>query len=110
MSLGAPELIIILLIVLVLFGYKKLPDASRSLGRSLRIFKGEMKGMKEDDLGTRPPATDRSVPVVTRPTPPGPAAWIGRSPAADAQPEAYAGPEDRAAARSTTVAPQGEMA
>ncbi len=49
MGFGAPELIIVLLIVLVLFGYKKLPDASRALGRSLRIFKGEMKGMKDDD-------------------------------------------------------------
>ena len=49
MGFGAPELIIVLLIVLILFGYKKLPDASRALGRSLRIFKGEMKGMKDDD-------------------------------------------------------------
>jgi len=37
------------LIVLVLFGYKKLPEMSRSVGRSLRIFKTEMKGMTEDD-------------------------------------------------------------
>jgi sec-independent protein translocase protein TatA len=37
----------------LLFGYKKLPDASRSLGRSLRIFKGEMKGMKDDDVRTK---------------------------------------------------------
>src|SRR5215213_4794014 len=49
LGLGAPELILILLAILLLFGYKKLPDASRSLGRSLRIFKGEMKGMKDDD-------------------------------------------------------------
>lgn len=48
-SLGALEIALIILAVLVLFGYKKLPDASRSLGRSLRIFKGEMKGMKDDD-------------------------------------------------------------
>jgi sec-independent protein translocase protein TatA len=48
-SLGAPEIILIILAILLLFGYKKLPDASRSLGRSLRIFKGEMKGMKSDD-------------------------------------------------------------
>ncbi len=41
--------IIIALIFMVLFGYKKLPDASRSLGRSLRIFKTEIKGMGEDD-------------------------------------------------------------
>ena len=48
--LGAPEIGLIILAILLLFGYKKLPDASRSLGRSLRIFKGEMKGMKDDDV------------------------------------------------------------
>jgi sec-independent protein translocase protein TatA len=49
MNLGPMEIGLIILAVLLLFGYKKLPDASRSLGRSLRIFKGEMKGMKDDD-------------------------------------------------------------
>ena len=49
MSFGPLEIALILLAILLLFGYKKLPDASRSLGRSLRIFKGEMKGMKDDD-------------------------------------------------------------
>jgi len=53
MNLGPLEIGLIILAVLLLFGYKKLPDASRSLGRSLRIFKGEMKGMKEDDVRTR---------------------------------------------------------
>jgi sec-independent protein translocase protein TatA len=53
MNIGAPEIILIVLAILLLFGYKKLPDASRSLGRSLRIFKGEMKGMKDDDLRTK---------------------------------------------------------
>jgi sec-independent protein translocase protein TatA len=61
LGLGAPELIIIVVLVLLLFGYKKLPDASRSLGRSLRIFKGEMKGMKEDDVRTKDAA--RTTPV-----------------------------------------------
>jgi sec-independent protein translocase protein TatA len=50
MNLGAPEIVLIVLAILLLFGYKKLPDASRSIGRSLRIFKGEMKGMKDDDV------------------------------------------------------------
>ncbi len=53
MGLGPLEIALILLAILLLFGYKKLPDASRSLGRSLRIFKGEMKGMKDDDVRTR---------------------------------------------------------
>ena len=56
MSLGPLEIIGILLVILLLFGYKKLPDASRSLGRSLRIFKGEMKGMKDDGRVTDSPA------------------------------------------------------
>ena len=53
MNLGPLEIGLIILAVLLLFGYKKLPDASRSLGRSLRIFKGEMKGMKDDDVRTK---------------------------------------------------------
>jgi sec-independent protein translocase protein TatA len=41
--------IVLAIVVIALFGYKKLPDAARSLGRSLRIFKTEIKGMSEDD-------------------------------------------------------------
>lgn len=41
--------IIILLVVLVLFGYKRMPDAARSLGRSMRIFKSEVDTMRKDD-------------------------------------------------------------
>ena len=41
--------VVLAIIVIALFGYKKLPDAARSLGRSLRIFKTEIKGMGEDD-------------------------------------------------------------
>jgi sec-independent protein translocase protein TatA len=61
LGLGAPELIAICVLILLLFGYKKLPDASRSIGRSLRIFKGEMKGMKDDDVRTKD--TARTTPV-----------------------------------------------
>ena len=53
MNIGAPEIILIILAILLLFGYKKLPAASRSLGQSLRIFKGEMKGMKSDDVASK---------------------------------------------------------
>ena len=65
MNLGPVEIGLIILAVLLLFGYKKLPDASRSLGRSMRIFKGEMKGMKEDDGPTAaaPVATPRELPA-----------------------------------------------
>jgi sec-independent protein translocase protein TatA len=51
MELFSPgHLIILAIVVAVLFfGWKQLPDMARSLGRSLRIFKTEIKGMSEDD-------------------------------------------------------------
>jgi TatA/E family protein of Tat protein translocase len=52
MNLGAREIIVLLVVVLVLFGAKRLPDSARSLGRSMRIFKSEMKEMKADDKPT----------------------------------------------------------
>lgn len=41
--------IVVAIVFLALFGYRKLPDAARSLGRSMRIFKAEMREMREDD-------------------------------------------------------------
>ena len=48
-NLGPTELIIIAVVMILLFGAKKLPDAARSLGRSMRIFKSEVKEMRNDD-------------------------------------------------------------
>jgi sec-independent protein translocase protein TatA len=75
-GLGPLEIGLIILAILLLFGYKKLPDASRSLGRSLRIFKGEMKGMKDDDVRTKDAATTTPVrgEIVAPATPATPAA------------------------------------
>ena len=47
--LGPGELLIIALLILLLFGFKKLPDAARSLGKSARVFKSEVNEMKEED-------------------------------------------------------------
>jgi sec-independent protein translocase protein TatA len=57
--------IIVLLIFAVLFGSRKLPDAARGLGRSLRIFKAEMQSAQEDE--TAPAATAPA--VTTAPAP-----------------------------------------
>jgi sec-independent protein translocase protein TatA len=43
------HLLLILVVVVVLFGSRRLPDAARGLGRSMRIFKAEVKQMKDDD-------------------------------------------------------------
>lgn len=40
---------IIVLLVILLFGAKRLPDAARGVGKSLRIFKAETKGLRDDD-------------------------------------------------------------
>lgn len=48
-NLGGPTFWILLLIIILLFGAAKLPALAKSLGQSARVFKGEMKGMKDDD-------------------------------------------------------------
>jgi sec-independent protein translocase protein TatA len=56
-NLGPTELIIIAVVIILLFGAKKMPDMARSLGRSMRIIKAETKGMKQDGEEGAPPAT-----------------------------------------------------
>jgi sec-independent protein translocase protein TatA len=43
--------VIVIAVFVLLFGAKKLPDAARSLGQSMRIFKSEVKEMKSDSKG-----------------------------------------------------------
>ncbi|MEU5901323.1 Sec-independent protein translocase subunit TatA [Streptomyces venezuelae] len=43
------HLLVVLLVIVVLFGSKKLPDAARSVGKSLRILKSETKALREED-------------------------------------------------------------
>jgi sec-independent protein translocase protein TatA len=62
-GIQAPEIILILLVIVLLFGAKKLPDLARGVGRSLRIFKAETKGMTEDE---------KKVEKAESPTPPAP--------------------------------------
>jgi sec-independent protein translocase protein TatA len=50
------HLLLILVVVVVLFGSRRLPDAARGLGRSMRIFKAEVKQMKDDDVEPGRPA------------------------------------------------------
>ena len=48
-SIAAPELIIVLLVVLLLFGAKRVPEIGRSIGRGLRGFKDTLTAARPDD-------------------------------------------------------------
>jgi sec-independent protein translocase protein TatA len=43
------KILIVAVVIIVLFGSRKLPDAARSLGRSMRILKTEVQGMHDDE-------------------------------------------------------------
>ena len=49
MPIGIPELIIVLVILLVIFGPKRLPGLGRSLGSGMREFKDSIRGRSKDD-------------------------------------------------------------
>ncbi|MDN5685001.1 Sec-independent protein translocase subunit TatA [Corynebacterium glyciniphilum] len=65
---GATEWLIIALVVVLLFSAPKLPTMARSLGRSMRIFKSEMKEMKNDGTPVVPSAAPAPEPKVTPPS------------------------------------------
>lgn len=82
---GGWELLLVVAVIMVLFGYKRLPDATRSLGQSLRIFKAEAKGLREDEPADRQPVPPP--PAVAPPAYPStPAAGQRVEPPAPAQP------------------------
>jgi len=60
-QIGAPEIILILAVVVLLFGAKKLPELARGSGRALRIFKAETKGLMDDDDETAPAGTPKAI-------------------------------------------------
>jgi sec-independent protein translocase protein TatA len=51
-NLGPTELFLVLLVLVLLFGAKKLPELARGSGRALRIFKAETKGLDDEDTWT----------------------------------------------------------
>src|SRR5438270_9414868 len=86
------HLLILAGVFVLLFGAKRLPDGARSLGRSLRIFKTEVKGLGDDDKNETEstPASLTAAPATPPVTPPvAPGATAAAPPAA---------PEDTATA------------
>jgi len=94
MELFTPgHLLVLAIVVAVLFfGWKQLPDMARSLGRSLRIFKTEIKGMSEDDKKraearevATPPAVEPAQPTVAPSVAPAPPVVPADQPSTTAQ-------------------------
>ncbi len=62
-NLGGAEWLILIAIIALLFGAKRLPDAARGLGRSMRIFKAETKGLVGGEVTVS--AADQEAPAIS---------------------------------------------
>lgn len=74
-GLRGQEILIIVILLILVFGWKRLPDAARSLGRSARVFKSEVEEMRKDgkeetaDGTVQSQATDQRPPQQVTPPP-----------------------------------------
>ncbi len=66
---GVWEWVIIAVVVIIFFGANKLPDAARSLGRSMRIFKSEVKELNKENNTTTTTTETPTTPDTTTETP-----------------------------------------
>ncbi len=78
-NMGPGEIILIFILVILLFGAKRLPELARSLGRSIKEFKHATQGLRDeldldkvDEPPRRPQATPRAGENVEKETPPQP--------------------------------------
>jgi sec-independent protein translocase protein TatA len=77
------KILIVAVIIIVLFGSRKLPDAARSLGKSMRILKTEVQGLHEDDEPAAQAAPVTPAPAVA--PAPAPSPLQASAPASDPQ-------------------------
>ena len=68
-AFGWPHLIVLLVVVLVLFGAPKLPGLARSIGQSMRIFRSEVKTMKDESAADEDPTTVENEAAEPEPVP-----------------------------------------
>ena len=92
MRLEGWHIVIIVVLAILLFGAPKLPGLARSVGQSLRIFKSEVRQLKDEDTPARPatdPVTGAVIPPAPgasapAPVPPAPSVPAAPAPAAPA--------------------------
>lgn len=90
-GLRGQEILIIVILLIIVFGWKKLPDAARSLGRSARVFKSEVDEMKRDSQDTGDGTVQSQ--ATPQPTPPAQQPQVSPPPPAQTyQPESFQPP------------------
>ena len=65
-NVGPMEIIVVLIIALIVFGPKKLPELGKSLGKGITEFKGSINGM-HDEAPTQPTAAVEPAPIAVAP-------------------------------------------
>lgn len=86
MKLSPTHIVVLLVLILLVFGANRLPDIARSVGQSMKVFKKEIKDLREEDDDTQPKAQiqqPQEGTYYTRPTQPGQSA--AQSPEGSAQ-------------------------
>ena len=96
------KILIVAVVIIVLFGSKKLPSAARSLGQSMRILKKEVQGLHEDEPEPGPPDAQAAAPAPAEIT----AGAPGEQPARQAQTGAVQQIRDLQRAAATDAAPE----
>lgn len=104
-GLRGQEILIIVILLILVFGWKKLPDAARSLGRSARVFKSEVEEMKKDG---KDPAADATMPGETAEEhrPAQPQQQVAPPPAGGYQQQPYQQPQPQAQPQYEQPQPQ----
>ena len=84
------HIILVIAVLLLLFGARRLPEGARALGRSLRIFKSEMRGMNDDEVAAQAAQSQQATepspqPAALNPAGPPPPAAVASQPSALAE-------------------------
>jgi sec-independent protein translocase protein TatA len=112
--LREPAVWIVILLVILLFGAKRLPDVARGVGRSLRVFKAETEGLRTDGQSDDAPAlTATPTPTASAPVVPPAAAPVpppAAAPAAPATPRYFIDPITGEQVLAQPVAPPADGA
>ena len=88
------QILIVVLIIALLFGARRLPDLASSVGKSLKIFKKEVTELRDDDSGTTTSSTSSPPSGATTSTDEPPSAWPGAQRGASSSPDRAPGAGD----------------